>query len=129
MDREFNTLWVQVGEEVEDRILEQLPQSEMKNFRALLREEKYKLLVQLIREKGFGEGEDEEAVCEDFVRVYLVFREITEAQEHLEKNIADQMVEFQAHIDENYPIRRYAKLWREEQTEMYLTDLRDRLSK
>lgn len=129
MDREFNTLWVQVGEEVEDRILEQLQQSEMKNFRALLREEKYKLLVQLIREKGFGEGEDEEAVCEDFVRVYLVFREITEAQEHLEKNIADQMVEFQAHIDENYPIRRYAKLWREEQTEMYLTDLRDRLSK
>lgn len=55
VDEEFRKLWIQIGEEVEDRITDRLAQSDSANLKEILREEKYKLLVQLMRDKGFIE--------------------------------------------------------------------------
>lgn len=108
---------MEIGEEVEDRILEQLPKGETEKFKYLLREEKYKILVQLIREKGFEETDEQ--VCEDFIKCFMIFRDIQEEQEECDKRTEQQIRDYQTYIDNNHQIKRYAKLWREEKVTKY----------
>lgn len=94
-----------------DDIEERIAVDDIEVTRQRIKEEKYSLMRRLIREQGFEEGTDDR-VKQDFLAVYSRVLLIEEAHEAALKKTLEDVARFQASIDEDYPIRRYAKNWR-----------------